>query len=148
MEFFSLSHFVSQFPPTRFPLLSAIGMCYFLPGHHLEMAFLSGFEGQDITKIGRACLKKLKILNMKVTMMSFIVDPLENYPENLRKKRGKEQIQQKIGTIYATKSKKLDKTLRRVLVIIEKLLPRGIWWRPWTKLGWKIAKNRNEWMNK
>ena len=39
MGFFSLSHFVSQFPPTRFPLLTAIGMCHFLPVHHLEWHF-------------------------------------------------------------------------------------------------------------
>ena len=38
-DFFSLSHFVSQFPPTRFPLLTAIGMCHFLPVHHLEWHF-------------------------------------------------------------------------------------------------------------
>ena len=36
-EFFSSSHFISQFPPTRFPLITAIRMC-----HHLEMAFLPG----------------------------------------------------------------------------------------------------------
>ena len=35
MGFFSLSHFVSQFPPTRFPLLTATRMCHFLPVHHL-----------------------------------------------------------------------------------------------------------------
>ena len=40
--FFSLSHFVSQFPPTRFPLLTAIGMCHFLPVHHLEWHFGPG----------------------------------------------------------------------------------------------------------
>ena len=39
MGFFSLSHFVSQFPPTRFPLLTVIGMCHFLPVHHLEWHF-------------------------------------------------------------------------------------------------------------
>ena len=48
-EFFSSSHFVSQFPPTRFPLLTVIGMCHFLPVHHLGMAFLAGYEGQNIT---------------------------------------------------------------------------------------------------
>ena len=48
-EFFSSSHFVSQFPPTRFPLLTAIGMCHFLPVHHLGMAFLAGSKGQNIT---------------------------------------------------------------------------------------------------
>ena len=38
-EFFSSSHFISQFPPTRFSLLTAIGMCHFLPVHHLEWHF-------------------------------------------------------------------------------------------------------------
>ena len=33
------SHFISQFPPTRFPLITAIRMCYLLPVHHLGMAF-------------------------------------------------------------------------------------------------------------
>ena len=48
-DFFSLSHFVSQFPPTRFPLITAIGMCHFLPVHHLGMAFLAGSKGQNTT---------------------------------------------------------------------------------------------------
>ena len=38
-EFFSSSHFISQFPPTRFPLITAIRMCHLLPVHHLGMAF-------------------------------------------------------------------------------------------------------------
>ena len=41
-NFFSSSHFISQFPPTRFPLLTAIGMCHFLPVHHLEWHFWPG----------------------------------------------------------------------------------------------------------
>ena len=41
-EFFSSSHFISQFPPTRFPLITAIRMCHLLPVHHLGMAFLLG----------------------------------------------------------------------------------------------------------
>ena len=40
--FFCSSHFVSQFPPTRFPLLTAIGICHFLPVHHLEWHFGPG----------------------------------------------------------------------------------------------------------
>ena len=48
-EFFSSSHFISQFPPTRFPLITAIRMCHFLPVHHLGIAFLAGFKGQNIT---------------------------------------------------------------------------------------------------
>ena len=48
-EFFTSSHFISQFPSTRFPLITAIKMCHFLPVHHLEMAFLAGFKGQNIT---------------------------------------------------------------------------------------------------
>ena len=42
MGFFSLSHFVSQFPPTRFPLITAIRMCHFLPVHHSEWHFWPG----------------------------------------------------------------------------------------------------------
>ena len=41
-EFFTSSHFISQFPPTRFPLITAIGMCHFLPVHHLEWHFWPG----------------------------------------------------------------------------------------------------------
>ena len=37
--FFSSSHFISQFPPTRFPLIIAIRMCHFLPVHDLEWHF-------------------------------------------------------------------------------------------------------------
>ena len=40
--FFSSSHFISQFPPTRFPLITAIGMCHLLPVHHLEWHFGPG----------------------------------------------------------------------------------------------------------
>ena len=41
-EFFTSSYFISQFPPTRFPFITAIRMCHFLPVHHLGMAFLAG----------------------------------------------------------------------------------------------------------
>ena len=40
--FFTSSHFVSQFPPTRLPLITAIRMYHFLPLHHLGMAVLDG----------------------------------------------------------------------------------------------------------
>ena len=40
--FFTSSHFVSQFPPTQFPLITAIRMCHFLPVHHLGIVFLAG----------------------------------------------------------------------------------------------------------
>ena len=50
-EFFSSSHFISQIPPTRFPLITAIRMCHLIPVHHLEMAFLAGSKGQNITDI-------------------------------------------------------------------------------------------------
>ena len=42
MGFFTSSHFISQFPPTRFPLITAIRMCHFLPVHHLEWHFWPG----------------------------------------------------------------------------------------------------------
>ena len=50
-EFFSSSHFISQFPPTRFPHITAIGMCHFHPVHHLEWHFARA-EGQNITDWG------------------------------------------------------------------------------------------------
>ena len=45
-EFFTSSHFISQFPPTRFPLITAIRMCHLLPVHHLGMAFLVGSKAK------------------------------------------------------------------------------------------------------
>ena len=39
--FFTSSHFIRQFPPTRFPLITAIRMCHFLPLRHLEWHFWS-----------------------------------------------------------------------------------------------------------
>ena len=42
--FFTSSHFISQFLPTRFPLITAIRMCHFLSVHHLVMAFLAGLK--------------------------------------------------------------------------------------------------------
>ena len=41
-DFFSSSHFISQFPPTRFPHITAIRMCHFLRVHHLEWHFWPG----------------------------------------------------------------------------------------------------------
>ena len=40
--FFTSSHFISQFPPARFPLITAIRMCHLLPVHHLEWHFWPG----------------------------------------------------------------------------------------------------------
>ena len=45
-EFFSSSHFVCQFPPTRFPLITAVRMCHPLPVHHLGMVFLAGSKAK------------------------------------------------------------------------------------------------------
>ena len=50
-EFFSSSHFISQFPPTRFSLITAIRMCHLLPVHHLGWHFWLG--------------QKVKIQNLK-----------------------------------------------------------------------------------
>ena len=40
--FFTSSHFISQFPPTRFPLITATRLCHLLPVHYLEWHFLPG----------------------------------------------------------------------------------------------------------
>ena len=42
MGFFTFSHFISQFPPMRFPLITAVRMYHFLPVHHLEWHFWLG----------------------------------------------------------------------------------------------------------
>ena len=47
---FTLSYFICQFPPTRFPLITAIRMCHLLPVHHLGMAFFGRVKGQNITQ--------------------------------------------------------------------------------------------------
>ena len=41
-EFFTSSHFISQFSPTRFPLITTIRMCHFLPVHQSEWHFWPG----------------------------------------------------------------------------------------------------------
>ena len=41
-DIFTSSHFISQFPLTRFPLITAIRMYHFLPVHHLEWHFWTG----------------------------------------------------------------------------------------------------------
>ena len=41
-SFFTSSHFISQFPPTRFPLITATRMCHLLPVHYLEWHFWPG----------------------------------------------------------------------------------------------------------
>ena len=43
---FTSSHFISQFSPTRFPLITAIRMSHFLPVHHLGKAFLAGSKAK------------------------------------------------------------------------------------------------------
>ena len=48
-EFFTSSHFISPFLPTRFPLITAIRMCHFLPVHQLGMAFLAGSKAKNTT---------------------------------------------------------------------------------------------------
>ena len=42
-NFSCLSHFISQFSPTRFPLITAIIMCLPPPVHHLGIAFGVGW---------------------------------------------------------------------------------------------------------
>ena len=50
-KFFSSSHFVGQFQPTRFPLLTAIGIYHFLPVHHLEWHFGPGRRSKYNTRM-------------------------------------------------------------------------------------------------
>ena len=60
--FFTSSHFISQFPPRRFPLITAIRMCDFLPVHHLEWHFWPGWRSEYNTDLFEIelfiCIKK------------------------------------------------------------------------------------------
>ena len=60
--FFTSSHFISQFPPTWFPLITAIRMCHFLPVHGL--AFSVGSKGQNITPRLSIPLKKVQLFTV------------------------------------------------------------------------------------
>ena len=51
MGFFYLVPFRQSSTPTRFPLITAIGMCHFLPVHHLGMASLAGSKVKIQQKI-------------------------------------------------------------------------------------------------
>ena len=57
--FFTSFDLVSQFPPTRFPHITAIRMCHLLPVHHLGMAFLAELKVkiQHGYKLGRSLEK-------------------------------------------------------------------------------------------
>ena len=74
-EFFSSSYFISQFPPTRFPLITTTRMCHLLPVHHLGMAFLAGSKGQNITL--------LHIAQSSSITGTSLLDGLVLYPEHL-----------------------------------------------------------------
>ena len=47
--FFSSSYFISWFPPTQFPLITAIRMCHLLPVHHPEWHFWPGRRSKYYT---------------------------------------------------------------------------------------------------
>ena len=55
-NFFSSSHFISQFPPTRFPLITAIRMCHLLPVQSPWNGIFGRVEGQNITDGGQRIL--------------------------------------------------------------------------------------------
>ena len=74
-EFFTSSHFISQFPPMRFPLITAIRMCHFLPVHHLGMAFLAGSKA----KIQHYKLNK-NTLHRHITLPAWISLTLSRQP--------------------------------------------------------------------
>ena len=60
--FFSSSHFISQFPPTQFPLITATRMCHFLPVHHLEWHFWPGRR----SKYNTTCTERKMVENTDV----------------------------------------------------------------------------------
>ena len=74
-EFFISSHFISQFLPTRFPLITAIRMCHLLPVHHLGMPFLAGSKGQNITfNLGKVTSLEEETLLKKLNSYHFLLE--------------------------------------------------------------------------
>ena len=65
--FFTSSHFISQFLPTRFPLITAIRMCHHFPVHQLGMKFLGRVEGQNTTQFPFLSAERLD-LNMIINL--------------------------------------------------------------------------------
>ena len=76
--FFTSSHFVSQFPPTRFPLITAIRMCHFLPVHHLGMAFLAGSNAKIQHNTSDLVTNKLSLANAFWFSIRFLVGWYKN----------------------------------------------------------------------
>ena len=68
-NFFSSSHFISPFPPTRFPLITAIRMCHFLPVHHLEWHFWLG--------------QKVKTLQLQLNKSKFCFTAYQHFLDHL-----------------------------------------------------------------
>ena len=71
-EFFTSSHFISQFPPTRFPLITATRMCHLLTVHHLGMAFLAG--------------SKVKIQQFQATIIFLSFNGVSTFCDHLKAK--------------------------------------------------------------
>ena len=70
MGFFTLSPFVSQFLPARFPLITAIGMCHFLPVHHLGMESLAGSKVKiQLRFLSRCQIPALRTLQIHILSM-------------------------------------------------------------------------------
>ena len=59
---FTLSPYYQPSSPARFPLITAIGMCHFLPAHHFEWHFWSGRRSKYNTKREREREGGLKIV--------------------------------------------------------------------------------------
>ena len=79
MGFFTLSYFISQFLPTRFPLITAIRMCHFLPVHHLEWHFWPGRRSKynSCTTINqcRGCIRgvMIKAIDCGIVVSKFVL---------------------------------------------------------------------------
>ena len=75
-EFFASSHFISQLPPSRFPLITAIRMCHLLPVHHLGMVFLAGSKTkiQHYLMVFLWSLNESKSPQVSRTLLSILAD--------------------------------------------------------------------------
>ena len=86
MGFFSSSHFISQFLPTRFPLITAIRMCHFLPVHDLEWHFGLGRRSKYYREKPYETIewfRKIKNKSKATLMQSDIIDFYPSITKNI-----------------------------------------------------------------
>ena len=70
--------YLSQFPPTRFPLITTIRMCHFLPVHHSEWHFWPGRRSKYNNCLYRMQQNMITLHNLRQVYISLKLLKLSN----------------------------------------------------------------------